>query len=155
MTSPSSSPVKANEIIALTGKVVYFCSITVNSKFQYTKIILENKLENEFSYIILRIIDKQKRTIIFHRLENIKKKTTVMIKIDKPFMEDSLQNGSLNTFGESYMNKVTRTLRVKMKTYTTYTLDVSNYDSKRKLIVGIIDPELTQTYNLHKFDAIQ
>jgi hypothetical protein len=151
----STSPEKPHDTIGLTGKVVYFCSVGATSKFQYTKIILENKSQNEFSYIIVRIINKPRRKVLLQCLDHLKKKIPIMLRINAAFMEESLQKESLNTFGESYMNKLTRTLKIKMKTYTTYTLDVSKYDSKRKLIVAIIDPPLNQRYNLHKLDAVQ
>ena len=150
VTSPSSSsPTRSLLFITISGKAVYYCSTTSALNLQYTKIILENKSESGFSYVILRIINKVNRKVLFPDVKDIRKTKSVMVTINKAFLEYSIENVSLNSFGEIYMTALTRTLTKKITTPVTHTLDLSNVDSKRKYILGVVDPEFTTTHNLH------
>jgi hypothetical protein len=150
VTSPSScSPTRSLLFITISGKAVYYCSTTSALNLQYTKIILENKSESGFSYVILRIINKVNRKVLFPEVKDIRKTKSVMVKINKAFLEYSMKNVSLNSFGEIYMTAMTRTLTKKITNPVTHTLDLSNVDSKRKYILGVVDPEFTTTHNLH------
>jgi hypothetical protein len=126
-----------NRSIIFVGKIIYFSQKQFHFNMEYTKIILEQREGPLNSYIVMNIINKQKRSVIFDLPLDWKNKF-ISIKVKESLIFDIDPDKKSNIFCDSIMDPISRSIKNKIKNVINYTFDLTKHHKKHTPIISEI-----------------